>query len=416
MSVKKKSHPLCETPQSGFFCGTDKYLLLQEHTISSETPPIMELDSYFILVRGGKGCFVINGEEFSVEPGCVAWIQCSQVLTISPNFGDHLLLWVCPFDYQLLSYYMFNELSSSSETEIVNGIPVVGPEGQNIKKIERLFCQFKQLCGMKGHGSAVIRSSYLRKIELLFNRETHERRSSYAFEHMPLARQASLYIATHSHQQISAHDVAQAVGGDISEAALNHALLVSTGHNFNQFLSRMRVALSISYFLYDGLPLDYICSISGFNMEITFFRRFKALVGTTPQKYTKSMMSDGSDGRVYRGMIMNETLISAINYLYENMAEHIDAETLARNLYTSENILRVQFKNELDSSFKHILSQFRVRYAEALLTTTELPTVDIAIESGFGSDRTMGRVFYNINGVSPGEFRRMRSIGRNSNG
>lgn len=416
MAEKRKSLPLCEPPRSGFFCGTDKYLLLQEHTISAETPPIMELDSYFILVRSGRGSLIINGEEFSIEPDCIAWIQCSQVVTISPDFGDQLQLWVCPFDYQLLSYYMFSELSSSSEREIVNGTPVVGPQGQNIERIKRLFSQYKRLCEMKGHGSAVIRSSFLRKIELLFNRETHERKSSYEFSSMPLARQASLYIATHSHQQISAADVAKAVGNNTSEAAVNHALLVATGFNFNQFLSRMRVVLSTSYFLYDGLPLDYICSISGFNMEITFFRRFKALFGTTPQNYAKRMMSDGSDGRVYRGMIMNETLISAISYLYENMTEHIDADTLARNLYTSENILRVQFKDRLDSSFKQILSQFRVRYAEALLATTELPTVDIAIESGFGSDRTMGRVFYNINGVSPGEFRRTRSQRSNSNG
>ena len=71
---------------------------------------------------------------------------------------------------------------------------------------------------------------------------------------------------------------------------------------------------------------------------------------------------------------MNETLISAISYLYENMTDPIDAETLTKELYTSENILRVQFKNRLNSSYKQVLSQFRVRYAEALLTTTSLPT------------------------------------------
>ena len=113
---------------------------------------------------------------------------------------------------------------------------------------------------------------------------------------------------------------------------------------------------------------------------------------------------------VYRTTIMNETLISAISYLYENMTDPIDAETLTKELYTSENILRVQFKNRLNSSYKQVLSQFRVRYAEALLTTTSLPTVDIAIESGFGSDRTMARVFYNINGISPGEFRKARKL------
>lgn len=111
---------------------------------------------------------------------------------------------------------------------------------------------------------------------------------------------------------------------------------------------------------------------------------------------------------------MNETLISAISYLYENMTEPVDAEILTRELYTSENILRVQFKNRLQSSYKQILSQFRVRYAESLLTTTSLPTVDIAIESGFGSDRTMARVFCSINGISPGEFRKQRKLAAKS--
>lgn len=82
----------------------------------------------------------------------------------------------------------------------------------------------------------------------------------------------------------------------------------------------------MSYFLYDSLPFDYVSSISGFHMSITFFRRFKALTGMTPQGYLNDMLSDGKDGRVYCGMILSETLISAISYLYENMSEPIDAE------------------------------------------------------------------------------------------
>ncbi|MFR0796832.1 MAG: hypothetical protein ACLSHG_11535 [Oscillospiraceae bacterium] len=85
--MKRKNRPLCETPRSGYFCGPDKYLRLQEHTISEELFPVMEVDSYFVLVRSGSGSFIINGEEFPVQAGCVAWIQCSQVLTICPEFG-----------------------------------------------------------------------------------------------------------------------------------------------------------------------------------------------------------------------------------------------------------------------------------------------------------------------------------------
>ena len=66
------------------------------------------------------------------------------------------------------------------------------------------------------------------------------------------------------------------------------------------------------------------------------------------------------------------------------MSEPIDAEKIARDLYTSENILRVQLKTRLNSSYKQILSMFRVRLCRgAAHDGTELPTVDIAMETGF---------------------------------
>ena len=412
--MKKKCRPLCETPRSGVFCGPDKYLILQEYAITEEMYPVLELDSYFILVRSGRGIFIINGEEFPVEKGCVSWIQASQVLTICPDFGEPLHIWVCAFDYQLLSYYMFSRISASNESEIVNGLPVIGPAGSDLKAIERLFVQFRELCKRGGRGSAVVRSSFLRKIEILYNRAARSMKCQYKFSDMPIGRRASLYIAAHSAENLTAEKVAKAVGS--SESSLNHALLVVTGLNFNQFLSRLRLVLATTYFLYDSLPFDYIASISGFNMDITFFRRFKNLTGMTPQSYREQMLCDGKDGCVYRGMIMSETLISAISYLYENLTEYIDVEIIAKALYTSGSILRNQFRSCLNTSYKQVLSQFRVRYAEALLTTTDLPTVDIAIESGFGSDRTMGRVFYNINGMTPCEFRKLRTGRRSKNG
>ena len=415
-TLKRKNRPLCETPRSGYFCGPDKYLRLQEHTISEELFPVMEVDSYFVLVRSGSGSFIINGEEFPVQAGCVAWIQCSQVLTICPEFGETLTLWVAAFDYQLLSYYMFNQITNLREVEIVTGLPVIGPEGDDVRQIARQFEQFRHLSAKNSCGSAVIRSSFLRKIELLYNRAPARRKEQYSLLEMPLGRRASLYIATHSTAELTAASVAEAVSSDADETALNHALLIATGLNFSQYVNRVRLILAMSYFLYDSLPFDYVSSISGFHMSITFFRRFKALTGMTPQGYLNDMLSDGKDGRVYRGMILSETLISAISYLYENMSEPIDAEKIAHDLYTSENILRVQLKTRLNSSYKQILSMFRVRYAEALLTTTELPTVDIAMETGFGSDRTMGRVFYALNKMSQGEFRKQRGQGRKQHG
>jgi hypothetical protein len=65
---------------------------------------------------------------------------------------------------------MFNQITNLREIEIVTGLPVIGPDGDDVKEIARLLGQFRHLSAKNSCGSAVIRSSFLRKIELLYNR------------------------------------------------------------------------------------------------------------------------------------------------------------------------------------------------------------------------------------------------------
>lgn len=408
----KRSGVLCEKPREHVFTGTDKYLKLQKITVHEHMYPVLEYDSYFILVKSGNGVFVINGEKFSVYEGCVAWIQATQVLTIVPSFGSELELWICAYDYQLVSYFIFEQISVNDEREIVTGIPVVRPESENVQQMIALFEQFEKLSGLKGNGSAVIRSSFLRKIELLYNRETWKYKEHYTIQDMPLGRKVSLYIATHTHRELTAEGVAQALAPNLSEADVNHALLVSTGMNFSQYVIRLRLVRAASYFLYYGLPFDYIASTAGFDIDVTFYRNFKKLTGMTPQTYRDKMLSDGENGRIYRKMIISESIISAVNYLFENLSEHIDVDIISKELFISGSLLRIQFRECLNTSYKNVLALFRVRYAEALLTTTDMPVVDISIEAGFNSDRTFSRTFCDVNGISPGEFRKRRREGK----
>ncbi len=408
----RQSNLLCEKPREYVFTGTDKYLKLQKIVISEQMYPVIEYDSYFILIRNGSGTFIINGEELPVEKNCVAWIQSSQVLTIIPSFGQKLELWVCAYDYQLLNYFVFEQVSLNHEDDIVVGVPVIGPEGENIERIIKYFEQFNRLCSYNNNYSAVVRSSILRKIELLYGREIKKHKDSYKYKDLPLSRKVSLYIATHSTDDITAESVAKALSGKLSGADVNHALLVTTGMNFSQYVIRLRLVMAASYFLYYGLPFDYISANSGFDIDVTFYRNFKKLTGMTPQTYRSKMLNSKNNGRVYRKLIISEAIISTVSYLYENLAEHIDVNTISKELFISDSLMRKQFKDYLHTNFKNVLALFRIRYAEALLTTTDMPVLDISIESGFISDRTFSRTFCDINGISPGEFRKRRREGK----
>lgn len=404
----KPSSVLCEKPREHIFTGTDKYLTMQKVTVSEQMFPVIEYDSYFILIRSGSGSFIINGEAFHVGKNNISWIQSSQVLTIIPDFGNQLELWICAYDYQLLNYFVFEQVSTSDETEIVVGMPVIGPEGPVVDQIIKYFEEFDDLCSVKSNCSAVLRSSILRKIELLYNREIKKHKDDYKYRDMPLGRKVSLYIATHSTDNITAESIAKAISPKISGADVNHALIVTTGMNFSQFIIRLRLVMATSYFLYYGLPFDYISANSGFDIDVTFYRNFKKLTGVTPQTYKTRMLNTENNDKTYRKLIISESIISTVNYLYENLSEHVDMSTLSKELFISDSLMRKQFKEYLHTNFKNVLALFRVRYSEALLTTTDMPVLDIAIESGFISDRTFSRTFVDINGISPGEFRKKR--------
>ena len=404
----KRSQMLCEKPREYIFTGTDKYLKLQKLTLKENMFPVIEYDSYFILVKEGSGTFLINGEEFPITAGCVAWIQATQVLTILPAFGTKLKLWVCAYEYQLLNYFSFQKVSFSDETEIVNAIPVIGPEGEYLEHIRQLFSQYDKLTSRKTTGSSVMRSSFLRKIELFYIREALRKKDTYTFEDMPMGRKVSLYMATHSTMNMTADTVAKAISPKVTGTDVNHALLVATGMNFSQYLIRLRIVLALSCFLYYSLQFDYIASKAGFDIDLTFYRNFKKFTGMTPQTYRDKMLNTTDKSRIFRKRIISDEVISTVSYLYDNLTEHIDVESISKELFISGSLIRTQFRDCLNTGYKNVLALFRVRYAEALLTTTDMPVVDISIESGFSSDRTFSRIFCDINGVSPSEFRKMR--------
>lgn len=65
-----------------------------------------------------------------------------------------------------------------------------------------------------------------------------------------------------------------------------------------------------------------------------------------------------------------------------------------------------QFKNATHVSPHRFVLKLKVEQAERLLTTTDLPIADIALELGFQSQSHFTLVFHKIVGVTPGKYRK----------
>ena len=182
---------------------------------------------------------------------------------------------------------------------------------------------------------------------------------------------------------------------------LNRELRITTGMNFTQSVNRARINLAASAILFSELSFHFISTYCGFRSEVAFYRTFRELKGMTPQEYREQAIS--TDG-LPRKMI-SETVERILFYIHNNYREQISLKTMAQELYISENIIRTLLADTLQTSFKDILSAYRLRYAEAMLVVTDMPILDVSLASGFNSERTFTRLFKERNGVTPSAYR-----------
>ncbi len=393
--------PVCGKPVKSFFTGRDKYLHIQSHSIGDRTPPISEDDSLFLLVREGKGRITINGVELPLEAGCFCWLKSYHTFTIEPQCAEALELSVCVYDYPLSSFLTFRELTPDLMQSIMGASPVLKLEGEKLATVKELLEEFELENDLTDPGSALVKVSILGQLTSIYISLGLRRMKLEEDVPRPLGWRAMLYISSHYVEDITAESVAELCGTDA--ATLNRELRRISGLNFAQNLNRIRVNISSGSILFEDLSFAYTAKRAGFASEVAFYRSFKKYWGITPQEYREQLIS--TDNEVHRDMIMSTALMGVLNYIYTNFSEQINLKALAKDLYTSESTIRSMIFNKFGLSCKDVINRNRVRHAEALLLTTELPILDIAVHVGYNSGRTFTRAFRERNKMTPGEYR-----------
>ncbi|MBO6130022.1 MAG: helix-turn-helix transcriptional regulator [Pseudobutyrivibrio sp.] len=106
-----------------------------------------------------------------------------------------------------------------------------------------------------------------------------------------------------------------------------------------------------------------------------------------------------------RDDIHNYTILKAIAYIRENYANKIAQEDVANYLSITPEYLSTLFHREMNKTFSAFVNEFRVSHAKRLLKGSDLKIYEIAERVGFTDTKYFNRVFKDIEGVSPKEFR-----------
>jgi len=103
----------------------------------------------------------------------------------------------------------------------------------------------------------------------------------------------------------------------------------------------------------------------------------------------------------------NSTLRHILNFCHEHYTEHITLDDLTNNLHLSKYYISRVLNSKIGINFNDYINTLRVSHACDLLTETDKKISDISEESGFGTIRSFNRVFFDIKGVTPQEYRNM---------
>ncbi len=99
-------------------------------------------------------------------------------------------------------------------------------------------------------------------------------------------------------------------------------------------------------------------------------------------------------------------LLSLKTYLDANFTEKITLDDLAQRYYINKFYLTRIFKEQFGTSINNYLLDLRITRAKSLLRFSDLTADAIGLECGIGSGYYFSRVFKQVEGISPSEYRK----------
>jgi len=112
-----------------------------------------------------------------------------------------------------------------------------------------------------------------------------------------------------------------------------------------------------------------------------------------------------SAARSYRGGIPRYKLRRVIEYIRENLGSDLKIVQIAQQVNLSPSHFTRQFKLATGLAPHQYIMQKRIEAAEKLLSDTEIPIAQIALEIGFQSQSRFTTLFRQIKGTTPRAYR-----------
>lgn len=104
------------------------------------------------------------------------------------------------------------------------------------------------------------------------------------------------------------------------------------------------------------------------------------------------------------------TVRKILIYCSEHYAEDITAKSVSQSLYISQSTITKTFAKKLGCSFRDYINQLRINKAKYYLENTDKKIIEIMYECGFKNQSSFNRVYMELMGTTPSEYRKKIKI------
>lgn len=101
------------------------------------------------------------------------------------------------------------------------------------------------------------------------------------------------------------------------------------------------------------------------------------------------------------------SVAKAVQIIHEELQEELHLPDVARRVNMSRSYFSRCFRDLVGKTFNDYIREVRVNHAKQLLSRTERTIGWVATQSGYPNEKYFGKVFRDVAGVLPSEFRKM---------
>lgn len=123
------------------------------------------------------------------------------------------------------------------------------------------------------------------------------------------------------------------------------------------------------------------------------------------ENYLATSATAAERNSLHRQLSGEDAFNRALDHLNKNYMDDMTLDTLAAYAGFSRYTLSRMFRQHTGSTFTQYLSKRRVDMAMELLAGTRMPVTQVALQCGFNSIATFNRVFREVKGCTPTQYR-----------